>query len=213
MPYSGTTPGLLEAVLIAVKAMYTDSTMLALLNAQLGRDSHTSYLIDTAFGGNLTSSMVMLGDLNPTQWKIETGALRLCIVQGDDSGSSAFQAEREFIDPSSTRGMRHDVRTGIYGYFHHDAFRQKNPTTQQEDKAIACARLMDWMRIVAHHWASDTDQNIALQLTSQEYSTGSTFDVLNNCKIEAGSRPIYQANFGGDNFYYTVALTHTGTIA
>lgn len=216
MAYDGTGPGIGESRLFAVQSIL--QARLSVLNAALGRDTRTSYLLSPAFGGPVTSLMVVIGDVFQLWDRLPGtitatnpgGSIRIAVCSGSHQSGRAFLNNIEFITEG---GHRMSWYTSVYGYFHHDAFRNSDPVVQSETIEVARERLSDWIRWVLNYYGGPMDTNQALTLGSQEFVSGAGHDYLLRCRAAMGDKGFFTRDFGNSHVLYGVHIQHIGEIA
>jgi hypothetical protein len=195
-----TIPGIQEAVRKALQT--TVQAALPALNAMLTADT----LWPAA--RPITASMVRRGDVVRMP-PLSQYPLIICIEGGGRPSGQDFATVRGYIS-ANPPGFRNTIFTNIFVYLHQDVFKEvADPEGQSELRGDLLCRLSDWLR----GQVFNTTANAVVPLTSQEFTSGSNYDILDRCLAAAGYLGYFDKSFGESQTLFGVHLVHTGLVA
>ena len=198
-------PDIGEARLIAIRDILRGK--ISDLNTCLSRDSQTSILITGDYPA-LSTDCVDIGDTAAEWSSTEEGAIKIAVCAGGMREGLDYEVEQEFIDETTTWGLRQVLHTSIFLYLG-DVMQITDPRLQARYREILQCRLGGWCRGVLN-----LPENREIVLASQEFVPvgGSEFDVLTRCRARTGMKN-YIPRSAGNTTTYGVHIDHQGIIA
>lgn len=193
-PYSTSLPGIRESlsdtIVANIQASLTD------LNTALNRDSRSPM--------TWTSAQVILGDPETVTTSL------ICVVGGGKQDATDVEElpEHRMMPRTDGGGMAYLFHTNIYVYIHPDEMRADSPLTAVQYREVARARIVDHLR----KRVFDSKQYATMTLTSQEYTSGTTYDTVGDCRLKQIALGVTPKGPDGRILMYSAHLMHTCAI-
>jgi hypothetical protein len=196
--YVATQPSIEEARLLAIQALIVGN--LGTLNTALTYDGLWPSSVA------ITSGMVTLGDA-VSALDLRAAPVLICVLAGD--AASAYID----IDRTDTRGLENTFWTAIVVYVHPDAI---GATSSAPAALLAQAAMRETLRVRICDWLRagvfNLDVNSTIQLASQEYTSGASYDVLDRCIAVNVKKDLVERGFGSGETVYGTVITHQGRV-
>lgn len=207
--YDPAKPGIGENRLYAVQSLI--QAKIPDLNTCLKQDAYTSGLVAAQYGGDLTTSIVEIGQTE-VLWDSKNGLIRIRVRSGGGRTGLDFEGKIEYVDMARKSYTFH---TFIGMFLHPHAYKVtqgSDPVAQAMKREIARERMSDWLR----NTLNNQEYNACTQLTlpSKEFhsATDTNTDVLGRCFATQGYKDEMKAGAGGDEVLMGIYMVHVGVI-